>query len=235
MIRVGFCIWGADARPGEETGGGKVDALTLYGAGSSLKGLPAFLSGELGIRVKLGDSYQFAPAIGAAFTEGKGINLLPIELKEQAKRTFTRTTIESISAAAILILVFIYIGMNIQINNLKEKISVTKMELSSLEPQLNEAGIQILANTIIKNEPHWENIFKELSNAIPPDIYLTELAISEKTIKILGVVTSQEAEQSLSGFIFALGKGIFKNVKLVTTKEAKEKSGNEFELSCRVD
>lgn len=233
----------------EETGGGKVDLLVLSGGGASLKGLVEFLSEELGIEVEVGDPldglkmeagamvkkeeifHRLASAIGAALSEGRGINLLPAEVKEEMKRTFKRTTFEAVGATIILILAFMYIGMRIQLSNLQKRISVANMELSSLGPELK----QVEARSLLADEPYWEDVFKELSNIIPPDIYLMEFAMKNRTIKMHGVVVSKGPEESLSNFIHTLEKGIFKNVKLVTTKQMKEKSANEFELKCWVD
>ena len=109
------------------------------------------------------------------------------------------------------------------------------MELSSLGPQLKQAGGQSQAYKILADEPYWEDVFKELGNTIPADIYLTELSMKNKTIKIRGLIVSEEKERLLSDFIRGLERGIFKKVTLVTTKEMKEKTANEFELKCRVD
>ena len=105
------------------------------------------------------------------------------------------------------------------------------MEYSSLRPQLS----QVKAQSLLADEPYWEDIFKELSIIIPADIYLTEFSLQNKTIIMKGVVVSGEREESLSNFILALEKGLFKNVKLVTTKETRERAANEFELICAID
>jgi len=121
--------------------------------------------------------------------------------------------------------------MQIQLNNFQKRISVARMEYSSLKPQLS----QVEAQSLLVDEPYWDDVFKELSVIIPADIYLTGFSLENKTIKMRGIVVSGEREKSLSNFIFALEKGICRNVKLVTTKEIKEKSTNEFELICGID
>ena len=237
----------------EESGGGRIDSLVLFGGGASLGGLIKYLSEGLGIEVKLGDplerlileenavsergkvSYRLGLAIGAGLTEAKGINLLPPEIKEETKRVVKRGTLEAIATAAILILAFIYIGMRIQLNNFQKRITVAERELKSLQPQLKDVQAQILADKLKAFEPYWEDIFKELGNIIPDNIYLTELSMENKLIRMKGIVTSVEKEELLSNFILALGKGIFSNVKLVTSKELEEKTANKFELTCWVD
>ena len=233
----------------EESGGGKIDSLLLFGGGASLGGLIKYLSEGLGMEVKLGDplerlileenavserdkvSHRLELAIGAALTEGKGINLLPAEIKEETKRTFKRSGIEATIVGTALVLVLFYIGMRIQLNNFQKKISVAKMELSSLGPQLKQVAIFGL----LAKEPYWDDVFKELSNIIPPDIYLTGLNMENNVIRMHGIVNSQEPEESLSNFILTLEKGLFNNVKLITTKEITGKTANEFEITCWID
>lgn len=237
----------------EESGGGKIDSLVLFGGGSALGGLLKFLSKELDVEVRLGDSlegikmepgavtdkdrisYRLGLAIGVALTEGSGLNLLPPEIKEETKRFIKRGTIEAIATAVILVSVLLYIGMRIQLGNLEKRISTTKRELFSLQPQLKKAEVQHLANMVLVDEPHWEDIFKELSNIILDSIHFTHLSMDDNVIVIKGIVSSKDGERHLSDFILTLGKGIFKNVKLVRTKDLKDQVGSEFELKCWVD
>ena len=123
-------------------GGPKVRRLVLFGGGALLKGLPEFLSKELGVEVRLDDaasdgagpvSHRFALAIGAAFSEPSGINLLPPEIKEETKRTLTRAGIQSALIGGALILVLVYLGMGIQLSNYEKKIVAAKAELNSLK------------------------------------------------------------------------------------------------------
>ena len=59
--------------------------------------------------------------------------------------------------------------------------------------------------------------------------------MQDRVIRLYGIAVSKEAEKDLSSFILTLEKGLFNNVKLVTTKEIKEKSVNEFEIKFWVD
>lgn len=237
----------------EETEGGKINSLVLFGGGASLRGFVKFLSGELGAEVKLGDpleglkiepegirerdriSYRLELAIGAALTEGKGINLLPLEVRGETKRVIKRGTLVAVTTAVIFISILLYIGMKIQLWNFEKRISVAKMELASLRPQLEKAEAQHLANMILVNEPNWEDIFKELSNLIPQEIYLTDMRMEDGVITIEGIASSDLGERILSEFIATLEKGIFKSVKLVNIKDLKGQAGNEFEIKCWVE
>jgi len=236
----------------EETDGGKIDSVVLFGGGAALGGLTAFLSDELGIEVRLGEptkgieaakdidpqrnkiSYQLGPAIGAALGAAKGINLLPPEIKEETKRTFQRATIQAVATAVILISVLFYIGMRIKLSNLRTRVAVANLECSSLKHQLKKAEAHHLANKVLVNEPHWEDGFRELSNLIPESIHLSGMEFKDGKIIMRGIVTSEDGERVLSDFIISLEKGLFEKVTLVETKDLKDRTGNEFVLNCRV-
>ena len=232
--------------------GGKIDSVVLFGGGAMLRGLPEFLSAELEMEVKVGNSLDgieiksgamseavsrqaasLSSAVGAALSEAKGLNLLPPEIKEETKRTFKRAGLQSTAAALILILVFVYIGMRIQLGNYQKRLSVGKLELSSL--RLAEAKLEKrnLINQILSDEPYWEEILKDLSHAIPRNIYLTELSMLDNLIKMKGIILSGDGEEALSAFILKLEEGIFKNVKLVTSRELEGQAATEFELACK--
>ena len=236
----------------EETGGEPVDSVVLFGGGALLKGLASFLSEELGLEVRLGNPLEglrvqpqivspeqglppFVTALGTAFSLGKGINLLPPEIKEEVQRAVRRATVESLAVSAILLLAFLYIGLRLQRVNIEKRIAVAKWELESLGFSLEKVEQQNLVEQVLANEPYWEEVFKELSHLSPEDIYLTGLETREKKIYLKGVVTSKDKESVLSGFILGLEQGIFRNVKLVQAKETTDKSTSEFELECWVD
>jgi len=237
----------------EETGGGKIDSVVLFGGGASLAGLIKFLSEGLGVEVRLGDSlegleaepdavkekdktsYRLELAIGAALSEGKGINLLPPEIKEEAKRVVKRGTITGLITAIVLVSVLLYVGMKIKLDNFEKRISVAKLEFSGLQPQFKKAEAHHLANMILVEEPHWEDVFKELSNVIPEDVYLTEVSMQKGVITIKGIVALEDGEQLISNLILTLEQGMFESVKLLKSKDLKGKTGNEFELRCRAE
>lgn len=236
----------------EETGGQRIDSLELFGRGASLKGLDQALSQGLGIEVKIGDPLkglphqaqmvrpeggfaQFAAAIGAALSLGHGINLLPPEIKEEIQRALKRATIQSAVASAVLLLAFFYIGMRIQLGNFEKRATLAEIELEYLKTEHEKAARQRLTEEILAREPYWEEVFKEISNLIPKEIYLTELSFENHRLHLKGVVVAVEREKVLSDFMLSLEKGIFKNVKLVTTREREDKSAETFELECRTD
>jgi len=141
----------------EESGGAKIDSAVLFAGGSSLGGIDKYLAEALGMEARLGDSlegiktesgaelergrlaHRTELAIGAAISAAEGINLLPAELKDQTKKGIKRGSLEAVSIAVVLILIFIFVGMKIQAGNFQKRITVGKLELTSLEPQLKIA------------------------------------------------------------------------------------------------
>lgn len=220
----------------EETGGA-VSSLIIFGGGAYLKGLLEYLSTELGIEVKIGDTLEdlrLAQAAGAALSAGKGMNLLPAEVKDKIRNTFKRAVITAVSTALIFTLFIIYIGMKIQLDIFRRRIDVAKREYSSLLPQLNLAQTQVMANRLLANGPYWEDLFLEISNIMPDEIYLTELGMKDNAVLLKGVVEAKANMEILSDFILSLEKGISKDAKLITTRDKKDGT-NIFEIKCRMD
>lgn len=236
----------------EESGGGKVDQLLLLGRAANLRGLSSRLSEELGIEVLISDPLAwirldpqvvrpeegfgaFGGALGAALSEGKGINVLPPEMKDELQRTVKRTTVETAAVSLILLLAFLYIGMRLQLANFEKRIAVAKLQMESFGYGLGKVARQHLAQELLADEPYWEEVFKELGNLIPPNVYLTSLESRDKKIYLKGGVTAEDKESVLSGFILGLEQGIFKNVKLVHARETSDQSTSEFQLECWVE
>ncbi|MFA5117252.1 MAG: pilus assembly protein PilM [Candidatus Omnitrophota bacterium] len=237
----------------EEGVGRKIDSVIVSGEAQLLGDIIKYLIQRLGVEARLGDSltplkaskeviagsasqtHRFALAIGAALSEGKGLNLLPVVIKEKAGRLLQRITIESVVIAIGLISVFSYIGMRIQLANFEKGISTANLELSSLQPQLKRLEEQNLASTILVDEPRWEDVFVELSNLIPDKAYIRLLKLEDNLITMDGVVPALDGEQILSQFILALEKGLLNNVKLVESRNRGDVPGIEFELKCKVD
>ncbi len=237
----------------EETKGREVASLVLFGGGALLKGLDKFISQELSLEVKAGNplgGFKKEPetaslkevelsrlnlAIGAALSQAKGINLLPPEVKHETKRMFKRTTLRSIIISTVLILSFIYIGMKIQLGNFQKRIKAATLELGGLRFGLAEAKKQSLANSLLASEPFWEDVFIEVSNIIPDEIYLTHLSKQGSRLKLKGVVESKEEGEIISKFMFGLEKGVFNHVKLISSRDLTTRAANEFELECGLD
>lgn len=238
----------------EETGGEKIDWLELFGGGASLKGLKEYLAESLGIEVRMGDPLgslkiqgqvvrpeagfsQFGVALGAALGPSEAINFLPPEVKEETRRAVRRALAQSAIAAAILILVFFYVGLKIQITNYGKRIDVARLELLSLRLELQEVEELRWAKKLLAEEPYWDDAFKEISNMVPRTLSLTELGANAglRRIVLKGLIVGSEKEAVLSRFMHELEEGIFKDVRLVKTEEKPDRQSSEFEVECWVD
>ncbi|TBR15495.1 hypothetical protein EPO66_05775, partial [bacterium] len=221
----------------EELGDLELGFISLSGGGSYLKGLDVFLKNNLGIEIRAFDPLKglkiksgllndnddlkkfLAVAIGAALSEGKGINLLPSEIKEQRKYNFKRNILEIIISLAVLFLLVVYFGLTIRLNNLKKGIAVTQMEMRGVLAVIEDGLTDNLSGKILADEPYWEDVFKELSNVMPDNVYLKELSVENKIMHISIVVVSGSFEDTLSGLINTLSRGLFKDAKIVNSSE----------------
>jgi type IV pilus assembly protein PilM len=237
----------------EESKGARVDKIVLFGGGASLTGLTKFVSDSLGMPVRIGDplealriekdagkdrertAHRIELAIGAGFSDPKGINLLPPEIKNEIQRTVKRGTLEVVITAAVIVSALLLIGMNIKVDNFNKRIQTAQLELSSLGPQIKEAQARQVADMVLMNEPYWEDVFKELGSLIPVEIKIDNLKVENRIIDIKGVVASADGQQILGSFILSLEAGLFNNVKLIESKNLADGSGVEFEIKCWID
>lgn len=248
----------------EESGGDKVISAALFGGGAYLKGLVGFLQDGLGIFVSTGDplkginvkkgiaedtlsaSSVLAVAIGAALSEGKGINLLPIELKQKTVRTFEHAAVESVVAAVIVSLILTFIGMRIQSASYEKKIDAGNFELRTMLPQLETvlnyeclkdeiSQRRALIDRALSNIPTWNDVFRELSNKIPNEAVLTEMKMEDNELFLKGEIhgTPKNREELLSNLIAALDGEVFGQISLVNAKmDESENARLEFEIKC---
>ncbi|MDP3786037.1 MAG: type IV pilus assembly protein PilM [Candidatus Omnitrophota bacterium] len=248
----------------EESEGDKVKSVVLFGGSAQLKGLAGFLQESLGVSVSVGDplkgisvrkgaidspesvTHRLANAVGAALSEGKGINLLPIELKQKTVRTFEHAAIESVAAAVIVGLVLTLIGMRIQLAGYEKKINAGNLELKAMLPQLevvlnyerlkSEASQRReLTESLLSETPPWNEVFRELSNKIPKEAVLTEIKMENNELLLKGEIagTPKNREELLSILIAALEGGVFRQISLVNAKMGEgENARSEFEIKC---
>jgi len=237
----------------EESGSGKINSVTIFGGGASLSGLTKFLSQELTLQVVLGDSmeglkiennavreggklsHRIDLAVGATLTEAGGLNLLPSEIKDQAQRIIKRGTIEVIVTAVVIISLMVFIGMKIKIGNFDKRIATSRMELASLQPQLKIAEARKIAETVLVNEPYWEDVFKELGSLIPDTVLVDSIKMENAVIEMKGRVDAPDGQQILANFIITLENGLFDNVKLVESRNLPSGAGVEFKLKAWID
>lgn len=242
----------------EESRGGTVNRILLFGGGASFKGLAPFLSQQLGIKVEGGPSLEgikvssdvhiqeppvtglFGLAIGAAAGESKGsglsraknINLLPVELKEETRRLVENISLKAVMTAVVVMAGLFYAGMRIQSSAADKKLQAAQLEYQSLQLQMGELSEKARISHLVHGLPAWGEVFRELSNVLPAGMHLTELGMKDNTISFKGVIhqNDQDMEVALSRFMLTLENGIFKNVQLIKTQKV-DSSSMEFEVS----
>ncbi len=233
-------------------GGSRIDSVVLFGGGALLGGLAKYLAERLGVEVGIGDpfeglqvdknmaaarapgSHRFALAAGAALSDGKGINLLPAEMKDRGRGAIKRGIRTAVIPALILSALMLYTGMRLKVADFNTRISAAQEKLGSLREPLRKAEGRALISAIMADEPYWEDMFMELSNRVSDRLFLEHIEMKNNTLTMMGVVDSARGEQILSDFMLALGKGMFDNVMLVSSRALDEKGSVEFELKCRI-
>lgn len=246
----------------EESHGGRVDKIILCGGGARLKGLQESLNAGLGVEVEtagsLGTSFpmteecqergipcadQLNLALGAAFAglHGKGVNLLPSEIKEEGRRFIERISLNAVMAAVITSVVLLYLGMQMRLMTYGRKIEVLQTEYDRLLPSLKGFEEKALIGNIVGNKPHWEDVLKEISNLVPSHMYLTAIKAESDTLSLNGAVikNAQEGQTDvmlLSDFVLTLERGVLKNVTLVSTEKTEDpQTTSVFEIKAEVE
>jgi Tfp pilus assembly protein PilN len=125
--------------------------------------------------------------------------------------------------------------MRMKLDNFNTRIEFAKKELVGLDSQLKYSEAKALADKVLLDEPFWEEVLRELSNSVPSDIHLTELAMAKNTLTVKGVASSRDNDAVISDFITAMEKGLFDNVRIVSTKDVEGGDTTEFELAFWVD
>jgi type IV pilus assembly protein PilM len=228
-----------------------VELLLLLGGGGSLKNLAKMLSETLHIPVQQGNpvaafpsnelallsdepekANRFASTLGAALASPRGINLLPIEIKQQTKLLIKRSSIESLVAAVVVIMILVYTGMRIKLGNYEKRINATEIQLKALLPQIEEIPTKAFLQNILSKRSYWSYALKEISNIIPEQICLTEIKAQKDVLTLRGHIKSPALtrENSLTEFMRTLEKGIFKEVTLISTRSSPEDKLSSFEL-----
>ncbi len=242
----------------EESRGGQINKIILFGGGASLKGLAEFLNKELEIEIEMGNSFEgveilpgvvsdqentasrFDLAIGAVLNKADKINLLPLELKEKAKRFIGDVSLKGVAVGIIVSLLLFYTGMHIQLHGYHKKMAALQLEQRTMAPQLKKLRANMVIGGILKDKPYWEDVLKELSIVVPPEMYFTDFSMVNDQIRLIGDIVSgngiDNAQPILSRFMLTLEEGIFRDVSLVTTqKKQTDANISTFEITCKID
>ena len=228
-----------------------VETLLLLGGGGNLKNLTKTLNEALNIPVQKGDPLtgyptsdpsllrdgpdvvsRYASALGAALAPQNSINLLPIEIKQKTRLLIKRSSTEALITAASVILILVYAGMKIKLDNYEKRIAAAKMQMMALSPQIEEIPTRVFIQDILAQRPYWSDTLKETSNLIPEQIRLTEMGAEKKSLSLKGEIKTadQVRKNYLTEFICRLEQGMFKEVNLISTKNGSNNELNTFEL-----
>lgn len=236
---------------GENIDGG----IVLYGEASSLNGLPEYLSKKLDVEVAHGsglDEIDLGGKVSAVEDEKKSkwalaigsvveaiakesINLLPPEVKAETKRKVHFIISAGAVTAVFTLFLVVFLLMRLQLGIVNRNLTSARKELAALQPDLKKAERLYLASMVLVKEPYWEDVFKELSNVTPEEVTFSNMNYSDGVLKIQGYVTAASGEELLSNFIITLEKGIFKNARLVETRDLEGKNRSYFELRCKIE
>ena len=238
----------------EKTRDGKVDRIIIFGGAAKLKGLPEFLSAELGLPVDLGnpledvellfdgviadqdDPLRLIGAIGASLGDGSQMNLLPESLKEWKKRAQERMAVITGTIIFLVLLGFIYFGCLARMALMHERELVAERGYQALVPQLQELKNGLLLKKMIRNRPDLGGYIKQLSY-LPDNVYLTELNFNSGSIYLSGFVveSDKKAKAAPAHLVEWLKKGIMPDAKLsLDQKNVPGKAAKLFEIEGHI-
>jgi type IV pilus assembly protein PilN len=163
------------------------------------------------------------------------LNLLPVrELSAESSRRLELTVAGLSLAATTLILLSAYLYQSAQLSNLSAELPAIRKEVEVLNGKLKELGnleakIKELTSKhkVIEDLRAQKNgptlLMDSLAAAIPSSLWLIDIKQSGRSLTISGLATDN---QSVAEFIRSLSRsGHFKNVELIETTQADEKTG----------
>lgn len=236
----------------EESAGqaGEITELLLVRGGAHLKGLAEWLRERLGIRVRIPDPFQgipqtpaavaaialtLVPALGAALSAGTGVNLLPTEVRQAALTQAKRTALKGLLTAVIVGAVLIRVGIGIYRQSLIRQMEAFRLEQEAVGRQLIAAQATIAASEQLALEPNWEELFRQLSQGIPSEIYLTGLVVEDRAVILRGRIRQihQTTDRVMEEFMGTLERGAFARVRLGSSRQLEQAVPEaEFEIRC---
>ena len=238
---------------GELTPGAGVSEMILVGGGAHMKRLAEWMQERLGLPVgapsplegipqapgaveaSVGDaSLSLVQALGAALEAGVGVNLLPAEMKTAAQTRVKRLARTGALTALILGIVLFQLGISVYRQSLTKQVDAFRIEEAAIRPEFIKAKAARAANDRLAQEVRWEDVFRELSQVVPREIYLTGLSFDGRQVLIRGRVRDlgRAPDSVLSEFLRELGKGSMTQVRLNTSRQLDYNRETEFEVGC---
>lgn len=223
---------------GETSGSAAVQELFLVGGAAQMKGLAGWLKERLNLEVRVPeDGTALVPALGAGMGAGSGLNLLPLDLRQVTQVKVKRATVTGILTAFLAGMLLFRVGIGVYGRSLRAQIAALQVEQKALEPELAQARVGLAAQRRQQQEPRWEELFKEMSHAVPKEAYLTQWVVNERQVIFRGRIrpTGRPADAVLSDFMRILGEGFFDQVQLASTRQTEGGAREaEFEIRCLI-
>jgi len=236
-----------DSHPGTE-----VRELFLVGGGAHLKGLDAYLEGELGIRTLLPNPWQglevlpgevvsqmgesglgLVACLGAGYRLGMGLNLLPTEIKEATRLRVQHAALTAGATTLIVGMTLLWVGLKVYERTLSNEVEGLKLEQATQGPTLPLARAILAIQAHAASQPQWTEWFRRLSWSVPEEIHLTDLSLDDGKVKLRGVVhkSGPDAQKSIAKLFQGLEGGLLKNVRLQRIRALEDTmAAEEFEL-----
>jgi len=236
--------------------GSNVHKIILFGGGARLNGLAEFLASELDVEVVIGNSLDHVNvsshlkvedilmtqdldlAIGAVLHKDKGINLLPKKMKEAKKKLVVKTLFGAFVVIVTLLMVLLGVDLFLKLSTSQKQLAIVKNEASSYVPRAHELKEWMSLEEVLRGKPSWREVFKEISNVVPPRMILTALIMKKDVVNLKGIIKKGKKtdEEILSDFMLGLEEGMLANVRLIEIKnKAQETDISEFEIEFKAE
>lgn len=240
---------------------GGVERLLVVGGGADLKHLPNVLREGLGLPVEcynpllvlsstamdhadVEDGPRLTAALGAALTAGRGVNLIPADLKARRRQTAMKNRMRRVGTVVGAAAAAVYGLLLVAAWSYGHRLRAVERDWQAFEPAYSRSmdlaqqtrrmdGVMTSVRRFRSQQPLWEGIFKELSHATPSGIVLTECVMTRHEWTLHGTVAVSKpgGEGALSRFLDALESSIFfRRARLRSSQLQMGPKGTTFEI-----
>ncbi len=171
------------------------------------------------------------------------VNLLPVkQIRAEVTRRRDLVIAGTTLGVAALLLVGLYFYQSYRVTNLNRELATLRQEIQALNLKVKEVGeLQAkikeynskygIIEELRKKKTGPVRVMESLASAAPPTLWLTELKETNGGLSLNGRATDNQA---VAEFLRKLGSvPYFRNVELVETIQADEKSGGYKQFSIR--
>lgn len=240
----------------------RIDSIWMCGYGATIRGLDRYITDSLEIPTKLWNplaafesnlpekppeslKYSFAVSLGLAlntFTNQITVNLLPVEEAQRKEKAKQRFFTLSYAAAALILIVGIFVGVNSWISSRNIQLAEISAKLQNVqkssEQNKNLLLDDLVMTTMLSPRISPLDVLKELSEQFPDrtKIALTNFTL-DRTQKIT-INVEANSHTEISNLISKLGRsGLFTAVnagQISTTEKQKDKQVLQAQITCKL-